>query len=364
MSSNASAPSMHARDERPPADVCGYVHDLTTIENAGMSCCYRPAEDDAERCIWHTENGAMPDDAFEELLPHPGHRERLDGAHVPSINLVDEDAFKECSLIGARFDSAVLRNSSFHGADLREAQFDGVDARGADFTGANLAGASIHGTDFRDADFSGARLDQAIISNTRVNRETTFGRESEYERELEAARTDQEYREEAEAAVWTYREIHELFIQNALPLEARRYYYKEKDTRRRLAWHLGHYLQAVKAEASRWVTGYGMNPYRVIGSAAVVIVVCAFLFPLTGGIEESVGEDTARWSLDNLTGRPAYIANVLVKSVYFSSITFTTLGYGDIAPIGTAARIIAGVESLLGALLTALLVFVLSRRIS
>lgn len=51
----------------------------------------------------------------------------------------------------------------------------------------------------------------------------------------------------------------------------------------------------------------------------------------------------------------------MFKSLYFSVVTFATLGYGDIQPIGTVARFLAGIEALLGALLAALLVFVLTR---
>lgn len=50
------------------------------------------------------------------------------------------------------------------------------------------------------------------------------------------------------------------------------------------------------------------------------------------------------------------------KGLYFSAVTFATLGYGDMQPIGTLARGLAGIESLLGSLLMALLVFVLTRR--
>jgi voltage-gated potassium channel Kch len=51
-------------------------------------------------------------------------------------------------------------------------------------------------------------------------------------------------------------------------------------------------------------------------------------------------------------------------NLYFSVVTFTTLGYGDIRPIGTTARFLAGLESFVGALMVALVVFVLGRRVS
>lgn len=54
--------------------------------------------------------------------------------------------------------------------------------------------------------------------------------------------------------------------------------------------------------------------------------------------------------------------SILLSNIYFSAVTFTTLGYGDIQPASSAAEALATVESFLGALLMALLVFVLRRR--
>jgi hypothetical protein len=51
-----------------------------------------------------------------------------------------------------------------------------------------------------------------------------------------------------------------------------------------------------------------------------------------------------------------------LTSLYFSGMTFSTLGYGDLQPATWTVRLFATVESFIGALLTALLVFVLGRR--
>ncbi|MFC7197045.1 ion channel [Halosimplex aquaticum] len=45
-------------------------------------------------------------------------------------------------------------------------------------------------------------------------------------------------------------------------------------------------------------------------------------------------------------------------------MTFATLGYGDIQPIGAWARFLAGTLSIVGSLLSALLVFVLARLVT
>ena len=54
--------------------------------------------------------------------------------------------------------------------------------------------------------------------------------------------------------------------------------------------------------------------------------------------------------------------SILSANLYFSAVTFTTLGYGDIQPASPVAQALASIESFLGALLMALLVFVLGRQ--
>lgn len=107
---------------------------------------------------------------------------------------------------------------------------------------------------------------------------------------------------------------------------------------------------------------YGESPFRILATSLVVIVAFAVLFPLTGGIQEVQGARTLTYSLEDPQEAPRWwLGRVLLESLYFSVITFTTLGYGDIQPIGPWARFLAGAEALVGALLAALFVFVLAR---
>ncbi len=46
----------------------------------------------------------------------------------------------------------------------------------------------------------------------------------------------------------------------------------------------------------------------------------------------------------------------VVSAVYFSGVTFLTIGYGDIVPAGDGSRILAVVEGLNGILTTALVI--------
>ena len=340
---------------------CGYVEDVGLLEDRSRACCWRTVTDDGERCFWH-DGGAK---TAEALADHrPASDERLDGADLRGADLSGVSWLRERSLVGADFTGATLRGADLTGADCRRATLGRVDARRARFDGANLEGATFANADLRDASLDRAKLYRTGFTDVRLNRESDFGDRVVYE-DLVGDATDRAERiDTLEAASWTYRELRRLFEQDALPRRARACYLGEKSTRRRAAWARGEYLHALKLEGSRWVMRYGTSPTRVITSSVALIVCCAMLYPLTGGLRTASGtyalENPVR---DLIAATPGQLARIFYNGLYFSVVTFATLGYGDMQPIRPVARAVAGVESLLGSLLMALLVFVLTRRV-
>jgi len=49
---------------------------------------------------------------------------------------------------------------------------------------------------------------------------------------------------------------------------------------------------------------------------------------------------------------------------YFSTITLTTVGYGDIVPVTPAARLVTGLEAIVGQLYLAVVIAILVGRVS
>jgi hypothetical protein len=176
--------------------------------------------------------------------------------------------------------------------------------------------------------------------------------------------SDELLAERADSAQWVYRELQRLYDENAFPERVHTYYLREMDFRRQQAWRVGRYLQALKLAGSRWIMQYGTSPWRVVVTSLLLILVCAGLYPLTGGIQEIGADSAVTYQIEDPTDAPSRIlVRAYLTSLYFSVITFATLGYGDIQPVGGWARAIAGVETLLGSLLMALLVFVLTRSV-
>lgn len=112
-------------------------------------------------------------------------------------------------------------------------------------------------------------------------------------------------------------------------------------------------------------TRYGESPRRVVATSLAVILGFGVVYPFVGGIETTTAE-TEAFRLADWLSLPVGdgTARIVFENLYFSAVTFTTLGYGDIQPGSDTTKLLASIESLLGALLMALLVAVLARRIT
>ncbi|PSP76466.1 ion transporter [Halobacteriales archaeon QS_1_68_20] len=322
--------------------------------------CSRPAWEDYDRCVWHAP---VDGKTAGELTAEGEPGDDLDGAYLKEASLVGVDWLAGMSLVGADLTDADVNGVDFSDADLTLATLTSVSAINADFTGANLEGAIFTNADIRRATLVDARLNEAVFTDVHIDDGTVLGQESVYDGGSVRPKLSDD--PPLAAAAWTYREFQQIYKENALPGAARDNYNREKDARRRLAWSQADYAPAIKWELSRWVMNYGSSPYRVLLVSLVVIVISAVLFPLTGGIQEVQGDRAITYTVDDPQAVPTWwLGQVLLKSFYFSVITFATLGYGDIQPIGTSARMLAGIETILGSLLSALLVFVLARSVT
>ena len=94
------------------------------------------------------------------------------------------------------------------------------------------------------------------------------------------------------------------------------------------------------------VAGVGYRPLRVVGLAAGIVVLFGLLYWATGGVVAPA------------SGEPVG----LLECVYFSGVTFATVGYGDFVP-GPGVRVLAMVEGFVGALTMGFFVAVLANRL-
>lgn len=303
--------------------------------------------------------------------------------------------FTEADLTGANLEAAI-----FDEATLREADLTDVTGTGANFVEADLESAVLDGCDFRRADFRRAQLHGAWLRDVRLDEKTQFGRmcyyEGESDRALEPDISGREQRlfgeEESQTkigaarrllgdvypavvrlanrirpshrledeiaelndAIRVYRTYQRVFRENSLPGLSRRYYVRERHARRKIALSENEFTKWGKLSLQRWTMLYAEGAVHVILTSVFVIFAFAMLLPLFG--LERVGEQevSAPTSVTELviTGRDL-LGYSLRNFLALSSPEFTAVGW---------AELLVMIEAFLGALLLALLVFVLGRR--
>jgi len=122
---------------------------------------------------------------------------------------------------------------------------------------------------------------------------------------------------------------------------------KEKDMERKNNCHFKTLHKWLYSCFLNGIFGYGEQPGKVIVSAILVILLFASFFMISGISNVGIEFNTSNNFLDCL---------------YFSTVTFTTLGYGDFRPLEGWGRILAGSEAFVGAFMMALFVYTFARR--
>jgi uncharacterized protein YjbI with pentapeptide repeats len=122
---------------------------------------------------------------------------------------------------------------------------------------------------------------------------------------------------------------------------------KEKDMERKGNFHFKTLYKWLWSCFLNGIFGYGEQPGKVIVSAILIIILFAFLFTTFG-----IGS----FGIEQIT------SNNFLDCLYFSTVTFTTLGYGDFRPLEGWGRILAGSEAFIGAFMMALFVYTFAKR--
>ena len=110
------------------------------------------------------------------------------------------------------------------------------------------------------------------------------------------------------------------------------------------------FLQGLERLLVDWTCGYGEQWWKVIPAALVVIGIFSLFYLSSGAIIFSQGNEAMR-----LRGP--------LDALYFSVVTFTTLGYGDWHPDPNHwIRYVAMTEAFTGAFMMALFVLCFARK--
>ncbi|WP_311171217.1 pentapeptide repeat-containing protein [Halobellus ordinarius] len=319
--------------------------------------------------FWEAEFGEKADFRGAEFRKKSDFRE----AAFTGDRLVFSDVeFEE----GPIFEDLTLDAVQFDGGDLTDSTFTGASLRNANFESTLLSRATLF-----DADLRGAKLNGAVLGDVRINEGTQFlGHPSDDSgisphtvvaiRSRPTCIYDPAYGEDNEdqdvdKAKSVYRSLEELGGKHARPRLQARSFVRRQDLQK------NEYKQAAKernsweerliagarwsrAKVARGTLLYGESPWRVIAWSLGIIFSFALLYPLGGWMKPTDGNPI---TYAQIAANPAEILN----AIYYSTLTYTALGFVDFQPVGFG-RLLTTLETALGAVMLALLVFILGRR--
>jgi len=299
--------------------------------------CKDEAVDEDGFCLWHSRSvkkNEMPD-LKRKLEDRCKSDTDLEGFYLPKVNL--EGAF----LMKAKFVNANLQRANFTQASLYGANFKNSNLFKVDFSRANLRDANLQNADILGVNFEQAKLDRIYVgSGYQVINEIDADKARKEGKKEEALN---KYLEAEEI----YRNLKTNFKERGLSKEGGRFFYKEMTMKRRQLPVLS--MERFWSKMVDVTCGYGEKPFRIITFSIFFMFCHAIIYFLTG-ITHSSG--IVRFSIHN--GLKENIICFL-NTCYYSVVTFTTLGYGDYAPIGIS-KLFAIIEAYSGAFLMALFV--------
>jgi len=210
----------------------------------------------------------------------------------------------------------IMRLNQFYGSSFRNCLLDKIIFDNCDLRNCDFEGASLLNTRFIKADF---------------NNNTTFDKKSEFEKKKEFGKASE-----------IYRQLKLTFKENQIIDKAAQYYYREMECRRKsMKFNLKKIMYWLY-----WVTcGYGERILRIVAISSLLWFLSSVAYFL--------GRFNICYKDDHLTS--------FWESMYFSAVTFTTLGYGDFQPVGWL-RLMASVEAVLGSVFIALFIVTYARK--
>ncbi|MBE4619367.1 ion channel [Vibrio navarrensis] len=314
-------------------------------QNPDGWCCDQPSSESG-LCYWHDpEIDKSNHDVKSQVEQWAAEGKPLDGFQLAKTNLADLNLVNRGSKVGYQ-----CREADFYRADLSDAHFFGLDLRGSSLMKCKLVSANLHCARLEGCNLLGADLSRARLENI------DWGSELKQERQARQAKQKGDLHK-AES-LWqeveeVCRGIRKQCEKQGLFETAGMFFKKEMRFRRYQMPKMS--MQRVLSKLVDIFCGYGEDPLRVVLFSIFLILACASAYFF-------LDTTSANPIYADMTGWKFYLFEFL-NAVYFSVVTFTTLGYGDISPVGMA-RFIAALEAFLGSFTMALFVVVFVKKMT
>ena len=299
-------------------------------------------------CYWHDSS---------IIKDHPNDKDKLtryarSGGMCRGISLKNAD-LKGIDLVNHHHkDGFDFSHADFYRADLSCAHLFQINLEHASLMKANLSEANLHNAKLIDCNLLGLKWFNTKIKNIHLGKELI--------QEKQARKAKDDFDLVREIDLWEqseeiYRDLRKHAEREGIFKLSGKFIQKELTMRR---------YQMKKPSMARLMSkvvdmfcGYGEEPIRVVNFSIILILICALLYFFTG-----ISFEGKMYHFDSQLSF-AENSSHFFTCIYYSVVTFTTLGYGDITPVGIS-RFIAATEAFSGSFTIALFVVVFVKKMT
>lgn len=243
---------------------------------------------------------------------------------------LENNVFKECRISDLKFIESSLENAIFSNMLIENNQISDCDCRGL-----KIINSFIEKLKFEDKNIT--KLDEYVFIDT--------------------IKLDKKYKKSYEDVSRVYRNVAKKLEENNLINHASEYYYLSKCVEHKSLTG----IDKINSGIFWLLCGYGERPTYALITSLEIIFGFAVLYMFTGlSISGDVVKYVETFSY-NFTERN--IVTDFMSCLYFSTVTFTTVGYGDITPLNLSV-FLSAVEMFLGLTMTGIWTATLARKIT
>lgn len=299
-------------------------------------------------CYWHDKSiDKTGPEVKEALIEYTRSGGLTRGISLKHADLSNIDLVNHHNKQGFDFSYADLYRANLKQAHLFNITFDHASLMKADLSEANLNCANVKNSNLLGIKWQGCKIENLKLGKKLWQQ--SLARKSYKRAQLEQSL---DYLEQAEEV---YRDLRKHAEHEGLFSLAGELIQRELTMRR---------LQMPRLSFKRFGSkivdifcGYGEAPLRIVGISMCVILICAILYTFTGLNYQG---EIIRFESTNGAINNFYL---FLSCLYYSVVTFTTLGYGDFTPVGIS-RAIAAFEAFSGSFTIALFVVVFVKKMT
>ena len=256
----------------------------------------------------------------------------------------------------AQLEKIYLVNAKMTGCNLSKANLKNASMFEADLSNSNLFKANLEGANLKNANLERCNLLGANLSNAKLEN-VKWGKDYKVINELEAEDAykagdiklaNEKYREAEEI----YRAIKISMQSQTLGDETGEFFIREMIAKRKQFKKFS--AARIGSKVIEITTGYGEKLSNILFTVIGIIITCMLLYGIQG---VSYGDTVIGFFSTDYD-----LLTTLGQLLYFSVVVYSTVGFGEMIPIGPLGKTVMMFEGIAGGLVLAILIIALYKK--